>query len=540
MLDRSGPLLALARPVAPTLASLAVLHLVELLVLPLLVFFGRATLGWAVPIAVGLLARALRLFLHQRARRRLRQAFMARAARDSLSQHSPVDAGADAAFWGAHILEYALCVDVPAIIGAALGVAVIVLLAAIRLGGAPVAALTTVLFAATVASLLTGRLRRSQVDAIVERRHEMAVWMAAAMQDRGEIRSQRATEAFLEVATARAQHWSSAEDGLERRQTLHRATIALAAVACLLLVAHGFGLTAGFSRVMSLDTLASFLLAGTLLPAAYSLNAHLESLAVTRAELLRLLPDRDATSTRGTLQLSAPPTRLSLSGVRVSYDKALALELDSLELDLGRPVVITGPNGAGKTTLARLVAGLTQPSRGELRIDGSPAHSFAADGIAFVPQDPVLVESLSVLENIQLVAPSCSRDDALALLAELGMPRLNAVLDGPLGSYSRGEGRRIATARALLAPARLLVLDEPDAWLDAASRARLVDVLVERAKSCSIVLVSHRLDVIGRFDQIVALSAAHGVEAVGDRAEVAARSAAFRALSEGELPLSNH
>src|SRR5882724_3688057 len=204
VLDRSGPLLALARPVAPTLASLAVLHLVELLVLPLLVFFGRATLGWAVPIAVGLLARALRLFLHQRARRRLRQAFMARAARDSLSQHSPVDAGADAAFWGAHILEYALCVDAPAVLGSLLGVAVIVPLAAWRIGGAPIVAIAGVAAVAILAGLFTSRLRHREVDAVVERRHQMAIWMAAAMQDTGEIGSQLATQAFLARVTERA------------------------------------------------------------------------------------------------------------------------------------------------------------------------------------------------------------------------------------------------------------------------------------------------------------------------------------------------
>lgn len=528
------PELSLARSVAPLLALLAALQAVELLVLPLLLFFGQEALGLLLPLLVGACARSLRLALHQRVRRTLRQSFMIRAARDSLRRAAPVTAGADAAFWGAHILEYALCVDAPAVAGALLGATVVVVLASTRVGTASVAIVLAVLALATLAGLLASRSRRRAIDTIVERRHEMAVWMAAALEDEGEIRSERAVSAFLAQVHDRAVAWSSAEDRVERQQALHRALIVAATLGGLLCAARALGLVFSFSGATTLDSLASVLLLGALLPASWALHVHLESLAVAHAELARLRPSHEPRIARGCVVLSQAPAELSFSDIVVEYAGAKALAIDQLTLDLKRPLVITGPNGAGKTTMAKLVVGLLVPERGRVAMDGVATAEVDPDAMAFVPQDPVLLESLSVLENLRLVAPECSREDALATLEALGMPDPSNALDGAAGSFSRGEARRLATARALLTPARVLVLDEPDAWLDSASRARLVRALLERSRHSALVLVSHRLDVIAHFDQIVSLSAAHGVEAVGNRREVLARSAAFRALTDGE------
>jgi ABC-type transport system involved in cytochrome bd biosynthesis fused ATPase/permease subunit len=135
-----------------------------------------------------------------------------------------------------------------------------------------------------------------------------------------------------------------------------------------------------------------------------------------------------------------------------------------------------------------------------------------------------------------LVAPACSRDEAREMLRELGMNRVESALDAPAGSFSRGEARRIATARALLRRPRLLVLDEPDAWLDARGRGKLLDAVLSRSRHCSLLVVSHRLDVLARFEQILVLSAEHRLEALGSLSEVAVTSPAFREIRDGASP----
>lgn len=526
-LQRSGHLLALARPQGPVLLVLALLHALELLVLPVLLLLGRDAAGIATPLVVGALARIARLLLHQRARRKLREAFMVVAADDALTLARRSEAGADAAFWGAHILEYAVCVDLPAIGGAAASAVIITGLALARGEVLVVAGCGAIFLAAIALSLLTSRRRRPHVDELVQTRHQMALWMTAAMQDQGELGGERAKATYLQKLAKRAQQWSAAEDSLEHRQALHRGLIVGAATASFLALAQQQKV---LGHGQALADLLNFALVATLAPVAYALHVHLESLNVARSELLRLLPHVHRSGTKRTTALLKAPSELHARGLRVRYEDALALDIEGIELDLSRPVVITGPNGAGKTTLARCIAGLVEPSHGALTLNGVPAHELSRDDVRFVPQDPVVLESASVLENLRLVAADCSREEAEHLLSRLGMPRMPGALDEPAGNFSRGEGRRIAAARALLAPASLLVLDEPDAWLDARSREQLVDALFERGRGAALVLVSHRSDVIARFDQIVALSAEHGVEAIGSAAHVHARSPAFRDL----------
>lgn len=533
-LGRGRDFLAPARPVLPVLALLALLHWAELLVLPLLVFLARDPRAWLVVLVLGAAARGARLLLHQRARRRVRRAFMVRAALDSLRLREPAPAGSDAAFWGAHISEYALCVDVPAAAGAVLAGLVVVPLAALRSGLLVVTSITLVLAVAMLGDLIASRHRRHKVDAVVECRHQMAIWMAAALEDAGELGSELATSAFLRGVEERAGRWSFAEDGLERRRAIERGIVLLMAAGALLLLANASGLGGMLAHAPSWDNLGGFLLLGALLPAAYSLSTHLESLLVAKSEIARLLEHRGPERPRGTVRLSGAPCQLRADDLALEYGEHLALLLPALRLDLTRPTVITGPNGAGKTTFAKLLAGLTTPTRGQLKVDDVATLRLSPDDVAYVPQNPVLIEPLSVLQNLQLVVPDCSRERARSMLQALGAPRLDTILDSPAASLSRGEGRRIATARALLTPARLIVLDEPDAWLDATGRKLLVDALLERAGSAAIVLVSHRLDVIRRFDQIVSLSAEHTLEAVGDHQVVHEGSPAFRELSRSQ------
>jgi ABC-type multidrug transport system ATPase subunit len=160
-------------------------------------------------------------------------------------------------------------------------------------------------------------------------------------------------------------------------------------------------------------------------------------------------------------------------------------------------------------------------------VGGVALADVSPDQIAFVPQHPCFIEALSVLDNVRLVAPDATPETVASALAALG---LTVRPEHPAASLSRGEQRRVAIARAVLRRPRLLVLDEPDAWLDQAGRGALSEVLRREGEGRAVVLVTHRADLVEPGARVIVLSAAHTVEAQGTAEEVLASSATARAL----------
>ena len=218
---------------------------------------------------------------------------------------------------------------------------------------------------------------------------------------------------------------------------------------------------------------------------------------------------------------------IELRDVTVRYGDAVALASVTLTIPPRGVTAIVGPNGAGKSTLARVVVGALAPDEGSCVAGGVALADVDAEHVAFVPQSPCLVESLSVGENLRLVAPACDEAAAQRALASLG---LRVPLEHPTEALSRGQQRRVAIARALLRSPKLLVLDEPDAWLDQEGRDALRDALRAAADSASVVLVTHRADLVGWVDRAVVLSQRHTVEAQGSPREVFHGTETGRAL----------
>ena len=191
---------------------------------------------------------------------------------------------------------------------------------------------------------------------------------------------------------------------------------------------------------------------------------------------------------------------IRLDGVAVSFNGQAVLDEVQLSVQPGEIVTLIGPNGAGKTTLVRVVLGLLQPDRGNVR-------RAARLRIGYMPQklhvDATL--PLSVLRFLRLV-PGVDRKRALAALAEVGAEQ---VIDSPLQSISGGEMQRVLLARALLREPQLLVLDEPMQGVDVAGQAelyRLISRLRER-HGCGVLMVSHDLHlVMSATDQVVCLN----------------------------------
>jgi branched-chain amino acid transport system ATP-binding protein len=172
---------------------------------------------------------------------------------------------------------------------------------------------------------------------------------------------------------------------------------------------------------------------------------------------------------------------LSLDALRVRYGPLEALHGVSLAVEEGEVVAVVGRNGAGKSSLLRAVAGRIRPSEGRIAWQGSDVTRAtiagrAAAGILLIPDERAVFRSLTVRDNLRLFAGKVAPTPALETF-----PQLAALLDRRAVLLSGGEQQMLALARALLAPWRLLLVDELSHGLAPALAQRLYAVLADLA-----------------------------------------------------------
>ncbi len=153
---------------------------------------------------------------------------------------------------------------------------------------------------------------------------------------------------------------------------------------------------------------------------------------------------------------------------------------------VGTPLCLKAPSGYGKTTLLRIIVGLETPDSGS--VAASPANAHPRMSMVF--QENRLCPQASALDNARIALPrtSAAWSEAPALLAQLGLAGITCQA---AETCSGGQQRRIALARALLAPHDLLLLDEPFAGLDDATRAQAAALVREREKERIVIIASH-------------------------------------------------
>ena len=148
----------------------------------------------------------------------------------------------------------------------------------------------------------------------------------------------------------------------------------------------------------------------------------------------------------------------------------------------GDRIALTGPSGSGKSTLLHLMAGLDEPSAGEIRWPMLRGTDPPQPGqVAVVFQSPSLMPALSVIENVELPlilagTAGNSRATAMDALARVGLAELAEKLPEEL---SGGQGQRVAMARAMAVRPQLLLADEPTGQLDRSAGKALIDCLLE-------------------------------------------------------------
>ncbi len=189
---------------------------------------------------------------------------------------------------------------------------------------------------------------------------------------------------------------------------------------------------------------------------------------------------------------------LEARGLERSFGPLRALAGVDLTVAGGEVLAVLGPNGAGKTTLLRVLAGLTRPSAGQVRVSGRALYSGDSEArrpIGFLTHQSLLYEDLTLLENLTFTArlyglPDPSTQAALALEQ---MDLLGRAGDR-LRYLSRGLQQRAAIARAVMHRPSVLLLDEPFTGLDAPAAERFRSLLRgHRDQGGAVVLVTHQV-----------------------------------------------
>ncbi|MCR5792997.1 MAG: ATP-binding cassette domain-containing protein [Lachnospiraceae bacterium] len=177
-------------------------------------------------------------------------------------------------------------------------------------------------------------------------------------------------------------------------------------------------------------------------------------------------------------------------------------------------VAITGPNGGGKSTLAKIIAGIIQPTEGQILLDGEDITNLsiterANKGVSFAFQQPVRFKGLTVKDLIRMAAgKDITVQEACGYLAEVGLCAKDYIDRELNASLSGGELKRIEIAMIIARGTKLSIFDEPEAGIDLWSFNNLIQVFENMHKSIhgSILIISHQERILDTADKIVVVA----------------------------------
>ncbi len=211
---------------------------------------------------------------------------------------------------------------------------------------------------------------------------------------------------------------------------------------------------------------------------------------------------------------------LRLRGVSKTFGPVQALTGIDLDIPAGQVTALVGDNGAGKSTLIKTIAGIWEPSDGEIAWMGKRVHfrtpRDATDaGIATVYQDLALADNLDIVQNMLLghevrrfglLNEITMEQTAKRTLADMRVTTVRNIRQ-PVGSLSGGQRQAIAVAKAVMLNAKLVIMDEPTAALGVSQTAMVLDIIKNLAsQGITVLLISHNLtDVFQVADRLAVL-----------------------------------
>jgi ATP-binding cassette subfamily C protein CydC len=408
----------------------------------------------------------------------------------------------------ANVLVRAL---VPIGVAAVLALAATAVIAAISLSAAAILAIC-LLVAGFVAPWLAGKAAATQEEIARQHHSERDTSAMIALEHAPELRVAGALPDVIAESQRRQRAWGDALDAAAKPAAVAEAMpTAAIGVSVFGAVVAGIGL----AHTVAPTTLAILMLlplsafeAMTPLPAA---AVQLTRSRIAARRLLDLTPPGDSNGATTSAPVArAPATTRQLSAdVWSGHRGAGRSTRVSVDLDPGARLAVTGPSGSGKTTLLMTIAGLLPPLDGHVLLDGTDLSQFDEGeqraAVGFFAED-AHVFATTVRDNLLVARGDCRDDELSAALDAVGLgdwatslpEGLSTVLTGGAQSLSAGQRRRLLLARAVLSPARIVLLDEPTEHLDAIDAERvLCDLLGPEsglvAADRTVVVAAHHL-----------------------------------------------
>ena len=358
----------------------------------------------------------------------------------------------------------------------------------------------------------------------------------------------RNSEAVIGMGMARAviDRWSKQHEKVlnaQEQQILTSSTLSALArslrqVLQVTMLAVGAWLVVDMQASAGIMIAATILLSRALQPAEYLISGW-RTLTDARNAWRRLNNRAATASPETTVDLPAPMGRIDVDKLVYAFGAGKAAVIRNLSLSIapGESLAIIGPSASGKTTLVRLLLGLWRPQTGIVRLDGADIARWNRDAlgqhIGYLPQDVELFAG-TVGENIARLGDVSGGIDSERIVRAAQLAHAHELIlqlpdgyDTQIGEagavLSGGQRQRIALARALFGDPRIVVLDEPDANLDAAGEAALLAALADmKSRGVTVVVVSHNPALMSAVDRILLLRSG-ALEMFGPAAAVLAR-----------------
>ncbi len=367
-------------------------------------------------------------------------------------------------------------------------------------------------------------------------RQQLTSWL----QGQAELMLFNASDRYRKQMEKTEQRWQEAQRRQAELTALSQALMLLiggiAVIAMLWMASDGVGGNSQPGALIALFVFCALAAFEALAPVTGAFQ-HLGQVIASARRITQITEQQPEVTFSQQAPQSISRVALTLDEVTFRYPQQSTPALNdiSLQVAAGEHIAILGRTGCGKSTLLQLLTRAWDPANGQIQLNGQPLSDLSEttlrQAMSVVPQR-VHLFSATLRDNLLLAAPQASDGELSDTLKRVGLDKL--LEDGGLNSWlgeggrqlSGGELRRLAIARALLHNAPLMLLDEPTEGLDATTESQILDLLSEVMRDKTVLMVTHRLRGLARFNQIIVMDNGQIIEQ-GSHAELLAKQGRY-------------